>query len=173
MSAVPVTAISGIKRVLPHRYPMLLVDRVDELVPGESLTARKAVTANEPWYRDLPADATDEQHHYPSALLIESWCQAAGVLAAWKNPNPDVLDGQVMLFGSISEVVFRRPVLPGDVLEHRVRLFRELSDTVIFEGEARVDGETVLEVGRVVMAMRPASELVGAAGDAGGSPGAP
>ncbi len=51
------------------------------------------------------------------------------------------------------------------MLEHRVRLFRELSDTVIFEGEALVDGETVLEVGRVVMAMRPASELVGAAGD--------
>ncbi|CAM5265594.1 hypothetical protein SCALM49S_01164 [Streptomyces californicus] len=53
MSAVPQMSISGIKQVLPHRYPMLLVDRVDELVPGERLTARKAVTANEPWYQDL------------------------------------------------------------------------------------------------------------------------
>ncbi|WP_231591021.1 3-hydroxyacyl-ACP dehydratase FabZ family protein [Saccharothrix sp. ST-888] len=155
--------ISGIKRILPHRYPMLLVDRVDELVPGERLTARKAVTANEPWYRELSAGATDEQHAYPPVLLVESWCQAAGVLAAWDTPNPDVLAGQVMLFGSISEVVFHRPVLPGDVLEHRIRLVRALSDTVIFEGEALVDGEPVLEVGRVVMAMRPATELTEAA----------
>ncbi|MEU6479397.1 beta-hydroxyacyl-ACP dehydratase [Streptomyces sp. NPDC047017] len=155
--------ISGIKRVLPHRYPMLLVDRVDELVPGERLVAVKAVTVNEPWYQDLAAGADDEQHAYPSVLLVESWCQAAGVLAAWDQPNPDVLAGQVMLFGSIADVVFRRPVLPGDVLEHRVRLVRALSDTVIFEGEALVAGEPVLEVGRVVMALRPAGELTGAA----------
>ncbi|KJS52820.1 3-hydroxyacyl-ACP dehydratase FabZ family protein [Streptomyces rubellomurinus] len=151
--------VAGIKRVLPHRYPMLLVDRVDDLVPGERLTARKAVTANEPWYQDLPEGADDREHAYPSVLLVESWCQAAGVLAAWDLPNPDVLTGQVMLFGGIADVVFHHPVLPGDVLVHHVRLVRSFSDTVIFEGEAAVDGRTVLEIGRVVMAMRPATEL--------------
>lgn len=154
--------ISAIKKVLPHRYPMLLVDRVDELVPGERLVAVKAVTCNEPWYQDLAEDAGDEEHAYPQTLLVESWCQAAGVLAAWDKPNPDVMSGQVMLFGSISDVVLHRPVLPGEVLEHRVRLVRALSDTVIFEGECLSAGETVMEVGRVVMAMRPAEELTGA-----------
>ncbi|GGZ35851.1 hypothetical protein GCM10010387_32570 [Streptomyces inusitatus] len=154
--------IGEIKKVLPHRYPMLLVDRVDELVPAERLTAVKAVTCNEPWYQDLAEEAGDEEHAYPQALLVESWCQAAGVLAAWDRPNPDVLSGQVMLFGSISDVVLARPVLPGEVLEHRVRLVRALSDTVIFEGESLSAGEIVMEVGRVVMAMRPAGELTGA-----------
>ncbi|WP_431774998.1 3-hydroxyacyl-ACP dehydratase FabZ family protein [Streptomyces cucumeris] len=158
--------IDEIKRILPHRYPMLLVDRVDELTAGEGLVARKAVTANEPWYEGVSADADAEQYAYPSVLLIESWCQAAGVLAAWDKPNPDVLAGQVMLFGSIADVEFGRPVLPGDVVEHRVRLVRALSDTVIFEGEALVDGEPVMRVGRVVMALRPAEELTGAAPEA-------
>ncbi|MBO0820113.1 MAG: hypothetical protein J2P26_04605 [Nocardiopsaceae bacterium] len=151
--------IEEIRSRLPHRYPMLLVDRVTELVPGESLVAIKAVTASEPWYRDLPEDTEAGQHRYPEVLLVESWCQSAGVLAAWDAPNPDVLAGQVMLFGSMADIRFRRAVLPGDVLEHRIRLVRALSDTMIFEGECTVAGETVMEIGRVVMAMRPATEL--------------
>ncbi|GHJ36852.1 3-hydroxyacyl-ACP dehydratase FabZ family protein [Streptomyces sp. TS71-3] len=150
---------SAIKATLPHRFPMLLVDRVVELVPGERLTALKAVTCNEPWYRDVPDGAPEDAYGYPPVLLVESWCQAAGVLAAWDTPNPDVLSGQVMLFGGISGVRFHDQVLPGDVLEHRVRLIRALTDTVIFEGETLADGRTVVEIGRVVMATRPASEL--------------
>jgi 3-hydroxyacyl-[acyl-carrier-protein] dehydratase len=151
--------IGDIRERLPHRYPMLLVDRVTELVPGKQLVAVKAVTASEPWYRDLPEDTQAAEHSYPQVLLIESWCQAAGVLAAWDKPNPDVLAGQVMLFGSMADIRFHRTVLPGDVLEHRVRLLRALSDTIVFEGECTADGQLVMEVGRVVMAMRPASEL--------------
>ncbi|WP_051386147.1 3-hydroxyacyl-ACP dehydratase FabZ family protein [Actinokineospora inagensis] len=163
MTAVATTVgtlgLAEIKKVLPHRFPMLLVDRVTDLEPGVGLTAYKAVTANEPWYAALPDDATDAS--YPRVLLVESWCQAAGVLVAWENPNPDVLTGQVMLFGGMADIEFTAPVLPGSVLEHRIRLMRALSDTVIFEGESLVDGEVVLTVGRVVMAMRPASELTG------------
>ena len=151
--------IADIRSRLPHRYPMLLVDRVTELVPGERLVAIKAVTASEPWYRALPEDAGAGQHAYPEVLLVESWCQSAGLLAAWDQPNPDVLTGQVMLFGSMAEIRFRHAVLPGDVLEHRVRLVRALSDTLIFQGECMVGSRTVMEIGRVVMAMRPASEL--------------
>ncbi|HEY4022449.1 MAG TPA: 3-hydroxyacyl-ACP dehydratase [Pseudonocardiaceae bacterium] len=151
-----------IRSRLPHRYPMLLVDRVRELVPGSHLVAIKAVTANEPWYRDLPdagPGAAPERYAYPSVLLVESWCQAAGVLAAWDTPNPDVLAGQVMLFGSMADISFHGVVMPGDVLEHHVRLVRALSDTIIFEGGCVVEGRTVLQIGRVVMAMRPATEL--------------
>jgi 3-hydroxyacyl-[acyl-carrier-protein] dehydratase len=154
-----VITIAQLRQALPHRYPMMLVDRVTELVPGERLTALKAVTSNEPWYRDFGAGQTDEQYAYPQVLLMESWAQSAGVLATWDQPNPDVLDGRVMLFGGATNVEFHRPVFPGDVVEHHVRLFRALSDTLIFEGESRVAGEPVLSVERMVMAFRPADEL--------------
>ncbi|WP_431044257.1 3-hydroxyacyl-ACP dehydratase FabZ family protein [Streptomyces sp. P1-3] len=155
--------VADIKRVLPHRYPMLLVDRVTELVPNERLTALKAVTANEPWYAELADEAPDAEYAYPPVLLVESWCQAAGTLVTWENPNPDVLSGRVMLFAGVSDAEFVRPVLPGDVVEHRVRLSRSIGDAVVFEGESAVGGEVVMRIERVTMAMRPASELTGAA----------
>ena len=152
--------VDQIKKILPHRYPMLLVDRVLDLEPGRRLTAVKAVTCNEPWYRDLAEGSDESQHAYPPVLLVESWCQAAGVLAAWDAPNPDVVEGQVMLFGGMSDICFSGPVLPGDVVEHHIRLVRALSDTLIFEGESVVGTRVVLEIGRVVMALRPGADLV-------------
>lgn len=158
----PITT-DRIRAVLPHRHPMLLVDRVLHLEPGVGLRAIKAVTASEPWYAGLDQDparpVTGPDYAYPHALLVESWCQAAGVLATWTRPNPDVRTGRVMLFGAISEITFGAPVLPGDVLEHRVVLDREVGDTVIFSGAALVDGTPVLSVGRVVVAFRPAGSL--------------
>ncbi|MER6618224.1 3-hydroxyacyl-ACP dehydratase FabZ family protein [Streptomyces xantholiticus] len=153
------TGQRDIRARLPHRFPMLLVDRVVDVVPGERLTALKAVTCNEPWYEKLGPQTPEEDFAYPKSLLVESWCQSAGVLATWDDPNPDVLDGQVMLFGSMTGVEFHRPVLPGEVLEHRVRLDRRVDDTVLFEGESRSAGEAVMSVGRIVMAFRPAEAL--------------
>jgi len=146
-----------LKRLLPHRYPILLVDRVLDVVPGESLVAIKAVTLNEPCYAGLPADATD--HAYPVGLLIESWCQAAGVLAVHDRPNPDVLAGQVTLFGAITDLELIDEVHPGDVLYHRVRAQKLMSAAAVLEGETLVDGRPVMRVGQVVIALRPAAEL--------------
>lgn len=151
---------AGIRASIPHRYPIMLVDRVTELVPGERLTALKAVTCNEPWYRELPESAVD--FAYPQVMLIESWCQAAGLLVTEREPNPSALAGTVMLFGGMADIRFHREVFPGDVLEHRVRLLRAVSDAAIFEGESVVAGETVLAVGRVAVATRPATGLKGA-----------
>lgn len=148
-----------IRARLPHRFPMLLVDRLVDVLPGERLIALKAVTCNEPWYDKLGPDTPEEDFAYPQTLLVESWCQAAGVLATWDDPNPDVLDGQVMLFGGMTGVTFHRPVQPGEVLEHRVHLDRRVDDTVLFEGECRSAGEPVMTVERIVMAFRPASAL--------------
>ncbi|MEU4213034.1 beta-hydroxyacyl-ACP dehydratase [Streptomyces sp. NPDC026206] len=139
--------------LLPHRYPMLLVDRVLELVPGESIRAIKAVTYNEPWYAGLSPDADTA---YPASLLIESWGQAAGLLAAAAAPDAA---GQVMLFGSVADAEFPLPVHPGDVIEHRVRISHTLTDSVIFEGVSRRGPDTVLSVARMVMAFRPADRL--------------
>lgn len=153
------TGQRAIRARLPHRFPMLLVDRLTEVVPGERLVALKAVTCNEPWYEGFGPDSAEEDFAYPSSLLVESWCQAAGVLATWEDPNPDVLEGQVMLFGGMTGVTFHRPVLPGEVLEHRVRLDRRVEDTVLFEGESLSGGEPVMTVDRIIMAFRPASAL--------------
>lgn len=145
-----------IRELLPYRYPMLLLDRVDELEPGARLRGRKAVTANEPWYRSLePAG----EHAYPAVLLVESWAQAAGMLAVCSQLAADAPPDAVMLLGSVSGAAFHGPVLPGDTVEHEVRLTRALSDTMMFDGESRVDGRVVLEIGRAVMALRPAAAL--------------
>lgn len=131
--------------LLPHRYPILLVDRVTDVVAGERLTAVKAVTRNEPCY----ANATGP---YPLALLLESWVQAAALLAVYPDgPAPDT----VMLLGSVGAVTVGRPVLPGDVVTHRVYLTRALGDTLLFEGESTVEGTTVQAVGQAVLAFRP------------------
>ncbi|HET6212418.1 MAG TPA: beta-hydroxyacyl-ACP dehydratase [Micromonosporaceae bacterium] len=150
---------AGIKELIPHRYPMLLVDRVVEVVPGESLVAVKAVTANEPWF-DAPwysgavVDVAD--HAYPPVLLLESWCQAAGVLVSLDSPNPDVQTGRVTLFGGLRDVRFLGRARPGELLWHRVRLVRAVSDGAVVEGESVAGSGTVLQVGRVVVALRPA-----------------
>jgi 3-hydroxyacyl-[acyl-carrier-protein] dehydratase len=151
--------MAGLKRILPHRYPMLLVDRVTDIVPGKRLTAVKAVAGNEPWYQGLADGAEPGAYAYPKVLLVESWCQAAGVLATWDRPNPDVLSGDVMLFGSLNSITFGASVLPGSVVEHRVQLVRALGDTLVFEGDSVVGQRQVLTVGQVLMAMRPADSL--------------
>jgi 3-hydroxymyristoyl/3-hydroxydecanoyl-(acyl carrier protein) dehydratase len=145
-----------IRGLLPHRYPMLLVDRVTEVVAGESLEAIKAVTINEPCYATLTDDADQA---YPPALLIESWCQAAGVLACLEQPNPDVRAGRVTLFGSITNLDLPGRAYPGDLLRHTVRLARLVSDAAVLEGETTIDGTTIMAVGGVTIALRPAQAL--------------
>jgi 3-hydroxyacyl-[acyl-carrier-protein] dehydratase len=151
--------IADIKRLLPHRYPILLVDRVVSATAGEALTATKAVTANEPCYAAMPDGPGD--YAYPPALLIESWCQAAGLLICLDMPNPDVLANQVTLFVGINELELSGRVRPGDVVTHHVRLVRALRNEAVLEGEATVDGLVVLTVGYVIIALRPAGVVAG------------
>jgi 3-hydroxyacyl-[acyl-carrier-protein] dehydratase len=143
---------------LPHRYPMLMVDRVLTVEPGRRLSAVKAVTFAEPWYDGAGGDTPLQDLAYPHALLLESWGQAAGLLGSSVGEAGTGPDG-VMLLGGAAGVRFHRPVHPGDVLVHDVRLSRALSDTLVFEGESRVEGTTVFEVERMIMAFRPAALL--------------
>lgn len=145
-----------LRRMLPHRYPVMLVDRVDEIVTGERLTARKAIAGNELWFAGVGDDAEADQLRYPEVLVLESWCQAAGVLINAAAPNWGEFDGRVMLIGSVSDVRYARPVVPGDVLVHQVRILRARGDTAVLTGEALVDGETVMVVGKAITASRPA-----------------
>lgn len=149
--------VAEIVRRIPHRYPILLLDRVLEVAAGYRLTAQKAVTVAEPCYR--AAGTATSEWAYPVALLIESLAQAAVLLAVWEQPNPDVLAGQVELAGGMREVRMHRPVYPGDVLEHRVELVRSIGDTAILAGRTTVAGQPVLDVGHFVLALRDVETL--------------
>ncbi|MEY9994404.1 3-hydroxymyristoyl/3-hydroxydecanoyl-(acyl carrier protein) dehydratase [Streptomyces sp. V4I8] len=145
---------------IPHRDQMLLIDRVDEFRPGERVAAVKAVTWSEPCYRRL-ADEADQPaaYGYPIGLLMESFNQAAAVLATAERANTDVLAEEVLMLGGYTDLGFGAPVLPGDLLEHSVRLARTVDGVQIFEGSTRVRGEVVLTVGAAVLARRPAGAL--------------
>ncbi|MEV7439344.1 3-hydroxyacyl-ACP dehydratase FabZ family protein [Streptomyces griseoviridis] len=152
--------IDRIKNTIPHRGEILLVDRVTQVTPGESLTALKAVSGNEPCYAPLGQDAAAADYAYPTSLVIESWAQSAVLLSVWENPNPDVLAGKVELAGAINEVAFGVRVHPGDVLEHRVRLVKSVDETAILAGETYSAGREVLRISSFVVALRDVSELL-------------
>jgi 3-hydroxyacyl-[acyl-carrier-protein] dehydratase len=153
---------SAIKSILPHRYPMLLVDLVLLLEPGKQLSAIKNVTGNEPCYAGLQDGLAPEAYAYPHSLVIESFCQAAGILYSAQDSGLDTSD-KVMLFGSIAKFRFHVDIFPGQTMEHLVRLDKALTDSAVFSGEVRVDGILVAEVDRVVVAIRPANVLAAAA----------
>jgi len=132
--------ITEIMRHLPHRYPLLLVDRVLELVPGEFITAIKNVTMNEPFF---PGHFP---HHpiMPGVLIIESLAQAAGLLA-FKSSNKEAGADTVIYFVGIDNARFKRPVVPGDQLRLKARITRHTRGIWKFDAKALVDGQTACE----------------------------
>lgn len=134
------TATVEISGLLPHRAPILLVDRVVEVVPGVRLVAEKIVTAGEPWYAG----------RYPSLLLAESWAQSAGVLAGLSTSDWSVT---AVLLGGMKGVEFLADVVAGDVVHHHVRLVRALNGTALFEGHSEVRGHEVMRVASMTMAL--------------------
>lgn len=147
--------IAEIARRIPHRHPMLLVDKVIEVVPGDRLTAIKAVTASEPWFRCDPNATAEFPNHFPPVLLMESLCQAAALLAVWDRPDSTVLPRRTMLLGSVLNVTIHAPVEPGSVIEHQVHLSRDFGDSFLFAGTSYVEGRPVLDIGQVLVALRP------------------
>ena len=123
---MPVIGVAGLKKLLPHRYPMLLLDRVTHVLPGESLTAIMAVGRNEPWYQDLPPSADERDHDYPAVLAVESWCQAAAALGALSATTPpgEAAAARIPLLAGLADVSLYGCARPGDVVEHRVRIVR-------------------------------------------------
>ncbi|MEU7934862.1 3-hydroxyacyl-ACP dehydratase FabZ family protein [Micromonospora echinofusca] len=136
--------IEEIKRIVPHRPPMLLVDRVTELVPRRRLVGSLTVTGDRP---------------LPMSLLLESWGQAALVLIRHDRPMPDVLTDGVPVAGVFEHIRFGRPVLPGETVQHRVTMTRLVADTAFVTGDSVVGDAVVLRVGRLVGAMRSVDSL--------------
>ena len=128
--------VEEIRRFLPHRYPFLLVDRVLECVPGESIVAIKNVTVNEPHFTGHFPD----QAIMPGVLIIEALAQATGLLGfrtISEEPSDDLL---YMLVG-VDNVRFKRQVVPGDQLILKAKIERRSRIIWKFSCEASVDGE--------------------------------
>jgi 3-hydroxyacyl-[acyl-carrier-protein] dehydratase len=141
-----------IKRVmaaLPHRYPMLLVDRVESLDPEKGIVAIKAVTINEPFF----------QGHFPSrpimpgVLIVEALAQAAGVLAVEALGLAGT--GKLVYFMAIEGAKFRQPVEPGVLLRLEVQFVQKRSSVCKFAGRAMVDGKLAAEASFTAMIADP------------------
>lgn len=130
--------VTEIMKVLPHRYPFLLVDRILEIVPGESMVAIKNVTINEPFF----------QGHFPGhpimpgVLIIEAMAQVGGACAMISD---NIGDDKVTYFSGIDKVRFRKPVVPGDVLRIEIKLIARRRGIYFFSGKAFVEGTLVAE----------------------------
>lgn len=131
--------INAIKKLLPHRYPFLLVDKVKNIVPFESATGIKMVTANE-WYFE---GHFPNHPIMPGVLIIEAMAQTAGVLILHSQQleKENQVDQQSMVyFMSMEKVKFRKPIVPGDALEIEIKKERVRGNVWRFVGKAFVDG---------------------------------
>jgi 3-hydroxyacyl-[acyl-carrier-protein] dehydratase len=137
--AAPITMdIREIMSLLPHRYPFLLIDRVVEMVPRQRIVAIKNVTFNEPQFQghfpDYPI--------MPGVLMVEAIAQAGGALLLSEIPDRD---SKLMLFTSIENARFRRPVTPGDQLRIEVTVLNWRTRAVKMSGSITVDGKLVCD----------------------------
>ncbi|EZP72924.1 3-hydroxyacyl-[acyl-carrier-protein] dehydratase FabZ [Sphingomonas paucimobilis] len=144
--------IRGVMAALPHRYPMLLVDRVVSLVRSESIHAVKAVSINESFF----------QGHFPGrpimpgVLIVEAMAQAAGVLAV-ESLNLRG-SGKLVYFMSIEGAKFRTPVEPGCLLDLHVEITQNRGRVCKFAGRAMVNGNLCAETNFVAMITDPPAE---------------
>jgi 3-hydroxyacyl-[acyl-carrier-protein] dehydratase len=126
--------INRIMKMIPHRYPILLVDRVLEYVPGESAVGLKNVTINEPHFQghfpDFPV--------MPGVLIVEAMAQTAAIVVV--EALGKKAEGKIVYFMSIEDARFRKPVVPGDSMKIHVTKIHARANVWKFEGLAKVDG---------------------------------
>jgi 3-hydroxyacyl-[acyl-carrier-protein] dehydratase len=134
---MPALDIEAIREILPHRYPMLLVDRIEEL-EAERVVGIKNVTVNEPFFMghfpDFPV--------MPGVLIIEAMAQVAGVLVLSSIPDRH---NKLVLLVSIDEAKFRKPVRPGDQLRIEMKVAKRKASIAKMFGTATVEGAVVAE----------------------------
>jgi beta-hydroxyacyl-ACP dehydratase FabZ len=134
---MPILDVNEIRRILPHRYPMLLVDRIVEL-EAERIVGIKNVTVNEPFFighfPDFPV--------MPGVLIVEAMAQTAGVLVLKSIPDRE---SKLVLLVSIEFAKFRRPVMPGDQLRMELIMIKRKASVAKMSGKATVDGVLVAE----------------------------
>lgn len=131
--------VTELMQLLPHRYPMLMVDRLTEIKAGESAIGIKNVSINEPYF----AGHFPQKPVMPGVLIIEAMAQAAAAYTAYTE-DVDV-EGKIVLFMGVDKARFRRPVLPGDQLKIVVKTVQRRPPVWRFEGEAFVADKLVAD----------------------------
>ncbi len=132
-----------IQKILPHRYPFLLLDRVTELTPGKYIEGFKNVSISEPVFQGHFPD----HPIYPGVMIIEGMAQAGGVLA-FKSLNDEDkkdIDKKVVYFMSIDKAKFRSPVTPGDQLVYKINVLKNKGAVWQLEAKAYVDDKVVAQ----------------------------
>jgi 3-hydroxyacyl-[acyl-carrier-protein] dehydratase len=143
--------IGRVMAALPHRYPMLLVDRVESLDPETGIVAIKAVTINEPFFQGhFPARPI-----MPGVLIVEALAQAAGILAVEALGLAG--SGKLVYFMAIEGAKFRQPVEPGVLLKLQVEFVQKRATVCKFAGRASIDGKLVAEAAFTAMIADPPS----------------
>ena len=131
--ALDTADIARVMKLLPHRYPFLMVDRMFDMDRDESCIGVKNVTINEPFF----------QGHFPGVLIIEGLAQTAGALCVAS--IGETYKAELVYFMGIDNAKFRKPVLPGDTIHYHVRKIRNRGRVWRFFGEAKVNGFVVAE----------------------------
>lgn len=141
--------IFAVMAMLPHRFPMLLVDRVEDIIPGVSARGIKAVTINEPFF----AGHFPTRPIMPGVLIIEALAQTAGVLAV--RTLGDAGMGKLVYFMAIENAKFRAPVEPGVLLDLKVEFTQNRGRISKFSGRAEIAGKLVAEANFTAMIADP------------------
>lgn len=147
MTSQPVADIRQIMKMIPHRYPLLLIDRLLEVVPNESAVGLKNVTINENFF----------QGHFPGApvmpgvLIVEAMAQTSAALVV--HSAGSALEGKLVYFMAIDGAKFRKPVTPGDTLHIHVKKEQNRRNVWKFQCEARVGADLCAEANITAMIM--------------------
>jgi 3-hydroxyacyl-[acyl-carrier-protein] dehydratase len=135
--------VMEIQKILPHRYPFLLVDRVTDIVKNETLTGYKNVSISEQVFQGhFPGHPI-----YPGVMILEGMAQAGGILAfqSMDDMSEEEAANKVVYFMSIDKAKFRAPVKPGDKLEYRITVIKRKGSIWVLDGKAYVDDSLVSE----------------------------
>ncbi len=132
-----------IQKILPHRYPFLLVDRIDELTAGEYIEGYKNISISEPVFQGHFPD----HPIYPGVMIIEGMAQAGGVLAfkSMDDASQEEVENKVVYFMSIDKAKFRAPVTPGDKLVYKINVIKNKGAVWQLDAKAYVDDKIVAQ----------------------------
>ncbi|WP_063771108.1 3-hydroxyacyl-ACP dehydratase FabZ family protein [Streptacidiphilus neutrinimicus] len=151
--------LPDIMRILPHRPPILLVDRVLEFVPGERIVTTKTISASEPCYSGLADPLPDAGYAYPTSLLIESFGQSGALLWLCSARHRGESVEGTLIFAQAKECVFDGRAYPGDVLRHEVRMDHLVGSNAFMTGETWIGDRRLATMGSVLAVARDSAEL--------------
>ncbi|HRF56904.1 MAG TPA: 3-hydroxyacyl-ACP dehydratase FabZ [Campylobacterales bacterium] len=133
--------INEISKILPHKYPFLLIDRIESITNGESIEGYKNISISDQVFQGhFPGHPI-----YPGVLIIEGMAQAGGVLAFKSSANEDEFENKVVYFMSIDKAKFRSPVFPGDKLVYKLKVVKRKGNIWALDGKAYVEDKLVCE----------------------------